>query len=69
MGSDGSAIAFIRFDESQVKEFPMNMFEGQASAIKENEVYPSVYSYKYPKAGEAIRPYRFMYTTFRTRPP
>ena len=50
---DGSAIAFIRFDESQVKEFPMNMFEGQASAIKENEVYPSVYSYKYPKAGEA----------------
>ncbi len=50
---DGSAIAFIRFDESQVKEFPMNMFEGQAPAIKENEVYPSVYSYKYPKAGEA----------------
>lgn len=31
----------------------MNMFEGQAPAIKENEVYPSVYSYKYPKAGEA----------------
>lgn len=49
---DGSALAFIRFDESQVKEFPMNMFEGQAPAIKENEVYPSVYSYKYPKAGE-----------------
>lgn len=50
---DGSALAFIRFDESAVKEFPMNMFEGQAPALKENELYPSVYSYKYPKAGEA----------------
>lgn len=50
---DGSAIAFIRFDETDVKEFPMNMFEGQAPALKENDNYPSVYSYKYPKAGEA----------------
>lgn len=50
---DGSAIAFIRFDETNVKEFPMNMFEGQAPALKENDNYPSVYSYKYPKAGEA----------------
>lgn len=49
---DGSALAYIRFDESAVKEFPMNMFEGRSPAIKENELYPSVYSYKYPKAGE-----------------
>ncbi len=49
---DGSALAYIRFDESAVREFPMNMFEGAAPTIKENALYPSVYSYKYPKAGE-----------------
>ncbi len=49
---DGSAIAYIKFDESNVREFPMNMFEGQSPALKQNELYPSVYSYKYPKAGE-----------------
>ena len=30
----------------------MNMFEGQHPAIKANELYPSNYIYKYPKAGE-----------------
>ena len=50
---DGSALAYIKFDESEVKEYPMNMFEGRNPAIKNNELYPSVYSYKYPKAGEA----------------
>lgn len=49
---DGSALAFIKFDESNVKEFQMNMFEGQNPALKENELYPSNYTYKYPKAGE-----------------
>lgn len=50
---DGSAIAYIKFDESKVKEYPMNMFEGQSPALKNNALYPSVYSYKYPKAGES----------------
>lgn len=49
---DGSAIAYIKFDESNVREYPMNMFEGQSPALKNNEIYPSVYRYKYPKAGE-----------------
>lgn len=49
---DGSALAFIKFDESKVKEFRMNMFEGQRPVLKENELYPSDYVYKYPKAGE-----------------
>ena len=30
----------------------MNMFEGQSPALKQNELYPSNYVYKYPKAGE-----------------
>ncbi|MCB6972431.1 MULTISPECIES: S9 family peptidase [Butyricimonas] len=50
---DGSALAFIKFDESNVKIFHMNMFQGQYPALKENATYPSNYSYKYPKAGEA----------------
>jgi len=37
-------IAFYRFDESDVKEFSMDMFN--------NELYPSQYEFKYPKAGE-----------------
>jgi dipeptidyl-peptidase-4 len=37
-------IAFLRFDESRVRPFSMNRFAGQ--------LYPSVYTYKYPKAGE-----------------
>lgn len=50
---DGSAIAYIRFDESDVKEFSMDMFEGQSPALKENALYPGSYTYKYPKAGQA----------------
>ena len=40
---DGSKIAFLRFDESQVREFSMTMW---------GELYPQEYKYKYPKAGE-----------------
>lgn len=49
---DGSSVAYIKFDESDVKEYQMNMFEGQNPATKANELYPSNYTYKYPKAGE-----------------
>lgn len=42
--SASDRIAFLRFDESRVKQFSMNLFEGQ--------LYPSVYTFKYPKAGE-----------------
>jgi dipeptidyl-peptidase-4 len=41
---DGKQIAFYKFDESEVKEFSMDMFK--------NELYPSQYEFKYPKAGE-----------------
>ncbi len=49
---DGSALAYIKFDESHVREFQMNMFQGQSPALKQNGLYPSNYTYKYPKAGE-----------------
>lgn len=40
---DSKKIAYYRFDESNVKEFQMEEFEG---------LYPDWYSFKYPKAGE-----------------
>ncbi|NCE71311.1 S9 family peptidase [Odoribacter sp. Z80] len=49
---NGSALAYIKFNEAEVREFQMNMFEGRNPSLKENELYPSNYSYKYPKAGE-----------------
>ena len=41
---DGEQLAYYKFDESNVKEFSMDMFK--------NELYPSQYEFKYPKAGE-----------------
>lgn len=41
---DGKRIAFMRFDESHVREFVMMRFGGL--------LYPSEYRFKYPKAGE-----------------
>ncbi|MBU2020534.1 MAG: DPP IV N-terminal domain-containing protein, partial [Bacteroidetes bacterium] len=40
---DSKTIAFLRFDESKVKEFNLTYY---------GELYPSLYNYKYPKAGE-----------------
>ena len=40
---DGNKIAFFRFDESNVKEWSMKMYEG---------LYPEEVRFKYPKAGE-----------------
>lgn len=41
---DGSGIAFYRFDESGVKEYHLTYY---------GDLYPELYKYKYPKAGEA----------------
>ncbi len=40
---DGKYIAYYRFDETNVPQFNMPMYEG---------LYPKDYTYKYPKAGE-----------------
>jgi dipeptidyl-peptidase-4 len=41
---NSTKIAYIKFDESAVKDFTMNYYE--------NEIYPNPYTFKYPKAGE-----------------
>jgi dipeptidyl-peptidase-4 len=40
---DSRKLAFYRFDESKVREI---------SIIRYNDIYPELYTYKYPKAGE-----------------
>ncbi len=46
---DNTELAYIRYDESEVKEYGMPMYEYD----KDNKsAYPGEYSYKYPKAGE-----------------
>lgn len=49
---DSKFLGFIRFDEREVPEFSMPMYAGEAPHLKENELYPGAYTYKYPKAGE-----------------
>ncbi len=41
---DSKKIAYYKFDESKVKEFSFNEFN--------NQLYPTEYKFKYPKAGE-----------------
>lgn len=41
---DSKYIAFLKFDESSVKEFTMTLY---------NDLYPELYTFKYPKAGES----------------
>lgn len=41
---DSKKLAYIKFDESQVPEFSMNIFQ--------KDLYPKVETFKYPKAGE-----------------
>lgn len=49
---DGKRIAFMRFDESKVKQFNMTVFKGTNPEKRENALYPENYTFKYPKAGE-----------------
>ncbi len=41
---DSKKLAYIRFDETQVPEFSMSIFE--------KDLYPTIQTFKYPKAGE-----------------
>ncbi|WP_075341070.1 S9 family peptidase [Tenacibaculum agarivorans] len=41
---DSNYVAFLRFDETDVPQFSMN--------VTGNELYPSMHTFKYPKAGE-----------------
>ncbi len=49
--ADSKQICWIRYDESAVKEYSMQMFKGSNPSMDEYADYPGFYSYKYPMAG------------------
>lgn len=50
--ADGTMICWVRFDESQVKTYSLQLFKGLRPSFEQYAAYPGFYSYKYPKAGE-----------------
>ncbi len=49
---DGEKIAYLKFDESQVKEYMIKIYKGKYPTFEENTPYPEFRTWKYPKAGE-----------------
>lgn len=50
--ADGTMLFWIKYDESKVRTYSLQLYKGLKPEKMENEVYPGEYSYKYPKAGE-----------------
>lgn len=50
--ADGTQICWIRYDETDVKQYSLQMYKGLKPELKDNSLYPGAYTYKYPKAGE-----------------
>ena len=51
--ADGTMICWVKYDETDVKTYSLQMFQGQKPALTEYADYPGLYSYKYPKPGQA----------------
>lgn len=49
--ADGSMLCWIRYDETNVPTYSLQMYKGLDPENNEFESYPGFYSYKYPKAG------------------
>lgn len=49
--ADGTMICWIKYDESKVKTYSLQLFRGDTPANEQYADYPGEYSYKYPKAG------------------
>ena len=50
--ADGTMLCWIRYDESKVKTYSLQMYKGMRPEHSEYTDYPGFYSYKYPKAGQ-----------------
>lgn len=50
--ADGTMLCWLKYDETAVKTYSLQMFKGMRPALSDNDLYPGEYSYKYPKAGE-----------------
>lgn len=50
--ADSEMLAWIRFDETNVKTFTFPWYKGECPSRDSYALYPGEYEYKYPKAGE-----------------
>ena len=50
--ADSEVLAWVRYDESEVKTFSFPWYRGSNPSHDEFALYPGQYVYKYPKAGE-----------------
>ena len=50
--ADGTMICWVKYDESAVKTYSLQKFQGMEPTLSEYSDYPGLYSYKYPKAGQ-----------------
>lgn len=50
--ADGTKLCWLKYNESRVKSYSLQIFKGLCPEKEENSVYPGLYTYKYPKAGE-----------------
>ena len=49
--ADGTMLAYIRFDESQVPMYSFPWYKGLKPSLDQYTVYPGAYEYKYPMPG------------------
>ena len=64
---DSKFLAFMQFDESEVREFSMAMFQGLQPSLDEFSLYPGEETFKYPKAGEKNSIVKVMVHEIRSR--
>lgn len=50
--ADGTKICWIKYDESNVKSYALQLFKGMQPEQHQYADYPGLYTYKYPKAGQ-----------------
>lgn len=50
--ADGSMLCWVKYDESKVRTYSLQYFQGSNPMFGEYGEYPGIYSYKYPKAGQ-----------------
>ena len=50
--ADSRQIVWIRYDESAVKQYSMQLFKGRKPELSEFAEYPGDYTYKYPVPGQ-----------------
>lgn len=49
--ADGTMLVWVKYDETKVKSYSLQLFQASLNKGKEDADYPSLYTYKYPKAG------------------